>query len=472
MIKHGVYGTEVSTSTIPAAIAASGVPVVFGTAPINLSKRTTLPFNVPVLCSSFDEAVEAFGYSDNWEEFTLCEFIYSHFKLYAGGSVVLVNVLNPSEHKLHTANELISVVSKKVKLEDTGILPQSVAIDSADHTLAANEYTLSFDEVGKLIIQITADLTETEFFITYDRIDPTKVVSTNVIAGLDLVDEVYPRFRMLPGIVIAPGWSHIKEVGIKMVEKSTNINGHFRCLTITDVPTETVMVWSGVKAWKDANFQSSNRQMVCWPLVTRAGRVYHFSTHAASLIAETDADNQAVPFVSPSNKTLQVDGAILADGVTKVFLGPDQAATLNSGGVVTALNFIGGWKLWGNRTAAYPDSAIEPKDAFIPVRRMFDWLNNTITLKYWERLDGPITKRLVEAITDEVNLWLNGLTAVGVLTGGRVEFNASENPSADILDGKLKFHIYATPPSPAEQIEFVIEYDAQYLGAITGGATA
>ena len=68
-----------------------------------------------------------------------------------------------------------------------------------------------------------------------------------------------------------------------------------------------------------------------------------------------------------------MDSAVIGDDLSEVFMGPDQAAYLNGEGVITALNFIGGWKSWGNRTAAYPAST-DPKDTFMPTRRMFNWV--------------------------------------------------------------------------------------------------
>ena len=54
---------------------------------------------------------------------------------------------------------------------------------------------------------------------------------------------------------------------------------------------------------------------------------------------------------SPSNKLLQIDSAVLADG-TVVLLDLQQANYLNSNGIVTALNFIGGYVLWGDESNA------------------------------------------------------------------------------------------------------------------------
>ena len=154
----------------------------------------------------------------------------------------------------------------------------------------------------------------------------------------------------------------------------------------------------------------------------------------------------------------------MADG-TEVILGPDEANYLNGQGVVTALNFVGGWKLWGNRTGCYPSNT-DAKDAFISIRRMFNWHAQTFILTYWAKVDKPITKRLIQTIIDSENIRLNGLVARGALLGARVEFQDTENPVTNLLDGIITFHTYFTPPTPAREIENIIEYDPQYFNTL------
>ena len=65
--------------------------------------------------------------------------------------------------------------------------------------------------------------------------------------------------------------------------------------------------------------------------------------------------------------------------------------------------------------------------------------------------------------------WLNGLKTAEHLLGGRIEFISDENPTTDLMAGKLKFHLYITPPSPAKEMEFTLEYDADYVSEALGG---
>ena len=178
-------------------------------------------------------------------------------------------------------------------------------------------------------------------------------------------------------------------------------------------------------------------------------------------MAATDTDNAGVPYESPSNKDAKINGLCLADG-TAVVLTFEQANALNGGGIVTALNFMGAWKVWGNYTGCYPSST-DPKDMFIPCGRMFAYVQNTIIRTCWQFLDKPMNRRLLDTITDTVNIWLNGLVGSGYLLGARVEISEDENPVAQLMAGIIKIHVYMTPASPAQEIDFVLEYDSSYV---------
>lgn len=78
-------------------------------------------------------------------------------------------------------------------------------------------------------------------------------------------------------------------------------------------------------------------------------------------------------------------------------------------------------------------------------------------------------RRLVDNIVDSVNIWLNGLVGAGQLLGGRVEVRESENPVTDLMAGIIRSHVFITPPSPAQEIDFTLEYDVEYQRAIFEG---
>ncbi|MEG6552384.1 phage tail sheath family protein, partial [Desulfocurvibacter africanus] len=283
--------------------------------------------------------------------------------------------------------------------------------------------------------------------------------------GLELVHEVFPRLRLVPGQIVAPRFSMQAGVAIAMDAKCEGINSLFRAIALVDIDDTVVSKYADATKNKEINNLTSENLVVCWPKVSVSGVQHHLSTHLAALMASIDADNDDIPYRSPSNNRLMIEGA-KAGGVD-VYLGLDQANYLNGQGIITAINWDGGWKAWGNRTAAYP-SVTDPKDAWIPIRRFFGWYANRLILTYFQKVDWPIRRRLIQTIVDSENVNLNGLTSREIINGGRVTFLEAENPVTDIMDGVLRFHVYLNPPAPARDIEFVLEYDPSYLQALFG----
>ena len=131
-------------------------------------------------------------------------------------------------------------------------------------------------------------------------------------------------------------------------------------------------------------------------------------------------------------------------------------------GIAPSINFIGGFKSWGNESAAFPSST-DVKDYFICVSRTFDWVAKTAIQTFWSKLDGKMNRRLIDNVVDTFNIYLNGLVSEEKILGGRIECISEENSLTDLMGGKIKFHVYLTPPSPAEEMEFIFEYDTSYI---------
>ncbi len=467
---HGVRSEQRETGVSTPVTAASGVPFIVGVAPVHMVGGKT---NVPVLCNTYDEAVAALGYSDDWEKYPICEMIYSHFKLFAMSPMVAVNVLDPATHKQTVEPSAVAVTKRQAELPFEAI-PETVTVKNGETALVeGTDYGMFFksDVLIVELLETSAAASAQSLTIGYDAVTPSAITKADIIGGIDvntkapcgfeLVDQVFPKFLIVPDLLLAPGWSHDAEVAAIMATKAENINGIFEGKALIDADCSTVTVYSDLTEWKNNNNLFSKTQIVLWPMLKLADRKFHFSVQAAGLMAKVDSDNDGCPAESPSNKGLQMDSMVLADG-TEVVLDLVQANYLNSVGVCTALNFIGGFKMWGNYTACYP-SVTDVKDYFIPVSRMFHWVANSLILTYWNKTDRKMTRRLMDNIVDSVNIWLNGLVAEEKLLGGRVEILESENPVTDLVAGIIKFHLYITPPSPAQEIDFVLEYDPAYV---------
>lgn len=474
--KHGVYTSEIATSISPAVNSQGCLPVVFGTAPVHLATKPAKA-NTPVLCYSYKEAVEQLGYSDDWEKYTLCEVMYTQFALYQRAPIVFVNVVNPEKHKESVQNAQQDVTNKQAVINDAVLVPTlKVASDSAGKTLLVKDtdYVAAYNDRNELVISLLQSGThynDSQLYVTYDKVVTTSITKKDIIGGIDVATGAYTGLEvlalvftktgMVPGMIAAPGWSHDPAVAAVMTAKVSNINGLFQAVAFTDIPTDTVTKYTDVANWKNTNNYTSAYQAVCWPMVSLGGKKYYMSSHMIGVCSTVDSNNGDIPYVSPSNQPIKIDSIVLKNG-KEVDLPLDSANYLNSQGVLTALNFIGGWKLWGNRMACYPANT-DPKDSFICVRRMFNWQAQTFILTYFSRVDNPIRKRLLTTIADSENIRLNGLVAAGVLLSGKIEFRADENPVTDLMDGIIKFHTEFAPPTPARVIHNTLEFDVQAL---------
>lgn len=465
---HGAKAGEVATSIVSPAQTTAGFPVVFGTAPIHLTDGPAAYVNKPTILYSYEEGKKKFGYSSDWDKFTLSEVLYAEFNLYAVAPICFVNVLDPVKHKTAVTNaEQALSADKTVTIKEPVLLGTLTVRTSteADPKVLNEDYTAAYNDDGELVItMINAAADVTSIFVSYAKLDPSLVDDDDKLEAFNLIDSIYPRLSIVPGVLAAPGWTQNPTVAASLKAHALNIMGLFRCICLTDIDTAQATSYDAVNTWKDNNKYTGANQVACWPCVRNGGHVFHMSTHLIGMIGVMDAANGDVPYQSPSNLTMQITGTCLKDG-TEVTLSLDQANLLNSQGIYTALNFTGGWKGWGNRTAAYPSNT-DVKDCFICVRRMFDWQYQTFILTYWQKVDQPLTRRLIKTIVDSEQIRLNGLTARGYLLGASVQFLEDENPLTDLLNGIFRVHTYITPPVPAEQIEDTLEYDVNNFQAL------
>lgn len=416
--QHGVFIQEQATSLVTPVEVNSALPVIVGTAPVHhLGVGVARPVNVPKLIYSMSDFVTVFGAPAEGEsaaDYTLYEAANLYLARYKVAPIVAINVFDPAVH----------------------VAGPDAPVPGAP--------------------------------------DVTKVVATDIIGGIDsttkarkglaLVEEVYPRFRLIPGQILAPGFSGTPSVALAVGEACSNICGHFRAMGIIDVPDE-VKLYTEVPAWLNDNNLTDINLLCMFGSPVYGGLTEHGSSHLAGVIGQRDAENDGIPFWSPSNKRLQCEGLVHAG--RDLNLTPIEGAYLNGNGIVTGLNMVGGIVAWGDQTAGYP-GITDVKDTSIPIRRMFNWVGNTLVLTCWQYVSNPLRRRMIETVQDTFNVWLNGLVGREYLLGGRVAFETVDNPTTDLMAGKVRWHMYLTPPQAARELTFVLEYDPSYLSTLYG----
>ena len=412
--RHGVYPREVGSGLVPPVRVDVSLPVVIGTAPIQtLGADEKKYINEPRLIFDFAEFVSQFGSPPEGAkagDYTLYEFAQIYLARYGMTPFVAINVFDPAQH---------------------------------------------LDELSQ------PDVTQVTASDIIGGIDAT----THERRGLELVEEIFPEFGLVPGQILAPKFSSDPSVALVIGAKAGSLNGHFRATGIVEIPA-SVTHFTEAPAWVKDNNLVDKYLMIFLGQPLFGDTPESASSHLAGIIAQRDSENSNIPYWSPSNKRMLANG--LVHGDRELRLSTSEAAYLNGQGIVTGINWVGGLTVWGNRMAAYPGQT-DPKDAFIPVRRMFNFVSNTLVLSAWQYLDAPLMRRrLVETVVDSVNVWINGLVAREFLLGGRVEFQWPDNPITDLMDGIGRFRVFLTPPSPARELEFILEYDPSYLANLFG----
>lgn len=473
--QHGVYVTESSTNVMTPKNGTAGLQVVFGTAPVNRVADPAAAMNKLIIAYSFEEAQEQLGYSDDFKNYTLCQSMDATFRLFNVGPVIFCNVLDPKKHIAEVTDEQVTVIGKQAIIESEGVFLSTISVRSEETALLeGTDYITTFNSMGQAVITL-AEVRET-ILVSYTKLDPSKVTEEDIIGGydaetgtetgLELIRQIYPKFSLTPGLIIAPGWSQKPAVAAVMQAKCEEINGAFKCECILDIDTTQAKKYSDCNEVKESSGFSSSHAIAVWPKVTAGGKEYFYSAVFAALTAYTDVINGDIPNLSPSNKLTKITGTVL-EGGEEVNLDKLRANVLNGEGIVTAIN-MNGWRSWGNNTAAYP-AVTDPKDCWICVRRFFSWYSNSFIVTYDEKVDDPANYRLIESIVDAENIRANSMVP-DRCAGLEVEYRASDNPIDHVLDGLMKFRIRLAPYTPAETIIADLEFDPELLqAALTGG---
>lgn len=477
--EHGIEVLENSTALTVPVTGNAGLQVVVGTAPVHLTGDVTDKVNTPLLCNTYEEAVANLGYSDDFEKYTLCQSMYASFRVFAIAPVIFINVLDPAKHRKENAEASYVVSQNQALVNMEGILLDTLVVSCDSKELEqGTDYVAEFNSEGYVVISLVeggAGAGANSVNVKCFSVDPEAVTIDDIIGGYDAltgknsgiecVNNVYSKFSLTPGLLLAPGWSHVPEVAAALDSKSM-VNSVYRCENIVDIDTEKAKVYTKAKEVKDEAGANGKHTMACWPMVKVGGKIIYYSALLGAMIAYTDAANDDVPNLSPSNKLVGINGLVLKDG-TEVNLQQEQANTLNSFGIITAIN-DSGWRSWGNNMACFPENT-DVKDRWICCRRFFSWWGNSFIQTYKDKVDNPANKKLIETVVDSENIRGNSLVAQGKCAGAKMEFNADDNPTENLIAGKIKFKQYLAQYTPAESIKNELEFDVNMLTSAVNG---
>lgn len=495
----GVRATE-KKSALTAPVTAQTATMAFGTAPVH---QTGKGANEIVLAFSYAEAIEQLGWSDDWKKYTLCEVIDSHFKLYGVGPLLLVNVMDP---KLCAGEEKTgekAFQNGQIKLS-ADVIPGSVKLlkgagegteagetgteaggaGAAEVYQPGTDYELFFEDGACIIealeggalenaksVEIACKEVEFQTADMTGQVIGGYSVRDGKSRGIELVDKAFFEAKVLPDILIAPGFSSDPGVAAALSAKAKSFSIVFRSFALCDLSAAAGTGYQDAVKEKDKSWTfQQTKERLCWPMVESIGKRYHLSTHMAGRMSALAAESNGVPSEPASNKPLLADKAVLEDG-TPVTMDLNMANYVRGQGITTTLNFVDGFTSWGEYCACAPQNT-DMKDMYCNIARMVNYIANTVILTFWAYTDRKLSPRLASSICSQIDIWLNGLKRKEHLLGGRCVLLSEENPIMDLMAGIVRPHIYLGVPGPAQEIEFVVECDVTYLENLFSGLFA
>ncbi|MGL4934630.1 MAG: phage tail sheath family protein [Cetobacterium sp.] len=468
---HGVSSKEIPSS-VKGMIAVQTPLVVVGTAPINMGDIESV--NKCQLITNLEEAMKYFGGTSQLK-YSIHEVLDLALNIHNVKPVLAINVLDPKVHKTNKTTEEIVVKDETVIIETQGILLDTLVLKNEETTIEKEEYIATFKDTGEVEVVFLDSAVKT-VTAKFDFLDPSKVTKLDIIGGiefgtskrkgLECIDEIFPKYSMLPSCIIAPGFSHEEEVSTIIAAKAEKINGKFGCMGVVDLPSG-LEYQAAIEEKKKLQLVSADL-IACYGMGKIGEKTYHLSTIAASLMNRVDYTNDGIPYESPSNKDTKMKALVYKkdEEYIEILLDESQANLLNENGVVTMISKAHGMVLWGNRTACFtPGGNTDPKDMWIPLKRMFKYVATALILNSETDVDKPMTYSKAEYIKRNANLFLRGLVSAEKLLGASVDFSVEDNPLNDMLNGKYKWHISMGGVIPGETLIYLLEYDPSFQEA-------
>jgi len=203
---HGIRTRQAQTSISTPRTAASGVPFVVGTAPVHMVQGGAI--NVPVMGLNNADAVIALGYSDDWAKYSLCEVMFSSYRLYQTAPVFFVNVLDPARHRTIVAAAPYAIENRRVRLPFETIA-DSVEVEGY---VADIDFALVYD-VDALVLEILDSSSiapsATELSVAYIAVDPSLVTKADIIGGFNVATKETTGLELIERYSRALEWYRI-----------------------------------------------------------------------------------------------------------------------------------------------------------------------------------------------------------------------------------------------------------------------
>ena len=472
---HGAYG-QIQAIGTKVAIEGQNAIVYVGTAPVHTVEGGAGNVNRPILVTNIAEARKYFGYSEEWDKYTLCEAMHAHFELKGVGPLVLINVLDPATHKSAEAGSVsLTPENGRVSIVNAGeIILDTIAIEGKTK---GTDYVAQYDFKKKIITiaEITSGaLGKEALTISYNSIDASAVDTDDVIGasdgagmntGIFAVKNVYQETGFVPSFLLAPGFSSDPDVHNAMIQNSQKVNSHWDVYVMADIPIVNAdgeaitLATAGI--WKNANGYNKANETVYFPLAMGTdGKVYHLSVLAAANFQELLVEQDGIPYKTASNTECSIIRNLYlgADSANRVFDDYLINNQLNRNGIASAAYVGGRWAIWGCHSADYTAENGDQINVSETNRMMLYYISNDFQHRRTIDVDKPLTSNDIKTIVSEEQTRLDALVKTGALVFGEVYLNAEADARSDIMNGDYSFTFNVTTTPLAKSLTAIVNW--------------
>lgn len=476
--KHGAYGVIQAVGS-RVADESQGAIVYVGTAPVHNVEGGANNVDVPIVVNNIAEARKYFGYSDEWDKYTLCEAMHVHLENKGVGPLVFINVLNPATHKASEAGNVSKTPENgriTIPAAQDIILDSVVIKSGSDTKTKGTDYAIAYS-IEKKTITITeltsGALGTSELTITYETIDATAVTESDVIGstdglglntGLFAVKNVYQKTGYIPAYLASPGFSSVPAVHAAMYQNSVKVNGHWDVYMFVDLPIQdnkTTLTLDTAKTFKNGNGYTKENETVFFPLAQGTdGRIYHLSVLAAANFQELLIAQDGIPYKTASNTDCSIIENLYLGASTTGRVYDDSIINekLNKNGIASAAYVGGRWAIWGCHSADYDQNNGDQINVAETNRMMLYYISNDFQHRRTPDVDKPMTANDLNTIIAEEQTRIDALLNIGALTRGVVTLNADAQAKSDIMNGDYSFLFDITTTPLAKSLTAIVNW--------------
>lgn len=466
---NGIRAIQVDAAAITTTGSSTlSVPCYLGSAPIwqvdrddwaDLAGKT-------ILATSLSDVKDNIGFSlPKGEVFpkALSLSMVANYHLNVEKRMPIILIVNKSAFTTsNVTSETATFVKGKAVIEEPYMVLNSLKIGSL---VKGEDYEAVFDSIGQSVIITDLKGTLTSESIEYDKVDPDSVTfSTDTYEEIDYIGQ---NVGVVPSTISAPLFdgendSKGNKVMIKLAEICEGVvDKHYYVQAVGQLVAGTRS-----EAITEKEAINSHKIKVCWPFARIGSYVYPVSLIFAAKKQTVDANHDGVPYVSASNEPVDITNLCDGDGAVIRQLELEADSLVDKG--IATMAFVTGmkWVTWGTRMANYNTAdkgSIAPNRLMDVNVQMMDYICNDFQGRYGDRIHKPMSIRDVNNILNEYTTVLRGYVSNGYLVAGSIAFEASENSTADIADGKFVYNIDETNVPAANEIIAYVTYNAEAL---------